>query len=528
MEATAHKNFMALLICKNEGESARIVPLGNAILFIGRDPNSGIYIDTSEISRNHASISFVDGRYILRDNGSTNGSFLNGERVAEGVLAHGDEIRFGPYVFSVDLLATPASTPQEPEEPANLERRGHAYRSSITFKELKGHEDEGMMKIMVSAFRPPSEEPPLETTTKVAKQCLPAVGPIQHLSLEARGLLSLMGSFQQALPGERLLVQGTSNGGLIFILSGSLETRRKEDGKEKVLGTIEAGEWIGEGEIFEPQTAAFSIEAMSPVSYWIISLDRLETFLNDHPDSGAILLIGLGATLGRRLRHTTAIHTSSNRPLPAWRRHFWIYAVLLLGITALCVTPWVSWRKLVLSHDSAEFARLTDQKDISDRNEASLQSKLEENKRALEIKTLEADTYANEVEATKLNIEKLNAQIKAAAAKPIEPVTPAPQPAKPEPTAKPTETATPQKTPTITLPPEITLTKATVVTLTSGGKKIGNAKFVPGKKFAPVGVEGDRVLIVLGSSKTSIPIGNTNFAEALAKFKSEASKTRQP
>lgn len=58
-----------------------------------------------------------------------------------------------------------------------------------------------------------------------------------------------MGSFQQALPGERLLVQGTSNGGLIFILSGSLETRRKEDGQEKVLGTIEAGEWIGEGEI---------------------------------------------------------------------------------------------------------------------------------------------------------------------------------------------------------------------------------------------------------------------------------------
>lgn len=522
---------MALLICKNEGESARIVPLGNAILFIGRDPSSGIYIDTSEISRNHASISFVDGKYILRDNGSTNGSFLNGEKIAKGVLAHGDEIRFGPYAFSVDLLAPQDSQPQEPEEPANLERQGHAYRSSITFKELKGHEDEGVMKIMVSAFRPPSEEPPLETTTKVAKQCLPAVGPIQHLSLEARGLLSLMGSFQQALPGERLLVQGTSNGGLIFILSGSLETRRKEDGQEKVLGTIEAGEWIGEGEIFEPQTAAFSIEAMSPVSYWIISLDRLETFLNDHPDSGAILLIGLGATLGRRLRHITTLHTSANRPLPAWRRHFWIYAVLLLGITALCVTPWVSWRKLVLSRDSAEFARLTDQKDISDRNEASLKSKLEEKKSALEIITLEAETYANEVEATKLNIEKLNAQIKAAAAatpQPIEPALPAPQPNKPEQSAKPLQTAQPPQKPTIEFPPEITLTKETIVSLNSGGKKIGNATFQPGKKFAPIGIEGDRLWILLGSSKTSIPIANTNFAEALAKLKNEPSKTRNP
>ena len=104
MEATAHKNFMALLICKNEGESARIVPLGNAILFIGRDPNSGIYIDTSEISRNHASISFVDGGYILRDNGSTNGSFLNGERVAEGVLAHLENV--GPILQEALKIST--------------------------------------------------------------------------------------------------------------------------------------------------------------------------------------------------------------------------------------------------------------------------------------------------------------------------------------------------------------------------------------------------------------------------------------
>lgn len=112
---TAQENFMALLICKNEGESARIVPLGNAILFIGRDPSSGIYIDTSEISRNHASISFVDGKYILRDNGSTNGSFLNGEKIAKGVLAHGDEIRFGPYAFSVDLLARKIANLRSPK-----------------------------------------------------------------------------------------------------------------------------------------------------------------------------------------------------------------------------------------------------------------------------------------------------------------------------------------------------------------------------------------------------------------------------
>ena len=93
---------MALLISKNEAENPRIVPLGNAVLFIGRDSSSGIYIDASEISRNHASISFVDGKYILKDNGSTNGSFLNGNQTSEGVLAHGDEIRFTDHVDAVD------------------------------------------------------------------------------------------------------------------------------------------------------------------------------------------------------------------------------------------------------------------------------------------------------------------------------------------------------------------------------------------------------------------------------------------
>lgn len=521
---------MALLICKNDAENPRIVPLGNAVLFIGRDPSSGIYIDASEISRNHASISFSDGKYILRDNGSTNGSFLNGTRISEGVLAHGDEIGFGPYVFAVDLVQMPGSGGQETEEPVNLDRRGHAYRSSITFKELKGHETEGMMKIMVSAFSAASEAPPKAVESKMAKQCLPALGPIQYLSLEARGILSSLGAFQQAEAGERLLVQGTTSGGLIFILSGSLEMRRKEDGKDKILGTMESGEWIGEGEIFEPQSATYSIEATGPVSYWIISLEHLETFLNDRPDYGAVLMIGLAATLGRRLRHITALHTSANRQTSPWRGRLWIYACVLIGLVAFCVTPWVSWKQLVLSHESAESMKIHDQMEKSDRNEAKLKSDIEETQRALEIKSLEAETYANELETTQARIEKLRSQRQSAtpAPKASEAPQPTPQPATPEQPVNPTIPEPSSKSPILELPPEITLTKETTVTLTNGGKTIGSAKLTPGRKFAPIGIQGDNLVINLGYSKTSIPIGNTNFAEALAKLKSEPSKTRHP
>lgn len=520
---------MALLISKNEAENPRIVPLGNAVLFIGRDPNSGIYIDASEISRNHASISFVDGKYILRDNGSTNGSFLNGTRISEGVLAHGDEIRFGPYVFAVDLLQMPGAAPQETEEPANLERRGNAYRSSITFKELKGHEDEGKIKILVSAFATPREEKTLETTTKIARKCLPAIGPIQFLSLEARGILSSMGAFQQAEAGERLLVQGTTSGGLIFILSGSLEMRRKEDGKDNILGPVESGEWIGEGDIFETQPALSSIEATGPVEYWIITTNNLELFINDRPDEGAVLMIGLAATLGRRLRQMTKISDAPDES--HGHRRIGIYAWVLIGLIALCVAPWFNWRRLSLSYESTESTKIHDQIEKSDRNEAKLKSDLEEAKRALEIKSLETETYANELETAQAHIEKLRSQPQSAtpAPKPSEAPQPAPQPTPtPANSAAPAPTSPNAKAPVVELPPEITLTKETIVTLTGAGKTIGKVKFLTGRKFAPVEVQGENLVINLGTSKTTIPIANTNFHEVLEKFKSEQGKPRRP
>ena len=517
---------MALLISKNEAENPRIVPLGNAVLFIGRDPNSGIYIDASEISRNHASISFVDGNYILRDNGSTNGSFLNGIQTSEGVLAHGDEIRFGPYIFAVDLLQM--SGGQEPEEPANLERRGNAYRSSMTFKELKGHEDKGVIKILVSAFATPREEQPLETTTKIARKCLPAIGPIQFLSLEARGVLSSMGAFQQASAGERLLIQGATSSRLIFIISGSLESRHKEDGKDVVLGTVESGEWIGETDIFENQPALCSIEATEPVDYWTITTNDLELFINDRPDDGAVLMIGLAATLGRRFRQLTKISDAPDES--HGRRRIGIYAWVLICLVALCVTPWFNWRRLSLSYESTESTKTHDQIEKSDRNEAKLKSDLEDTRRALEIKSLEAETYANELESAQAHISKLKSQRQSVTPSPKVSEDPEPQastpaaPVKPQQPLKPTAPEPSSKSPIIEFPPEITLIKETIVNLTNAGKKIGNAKFPPGRKFAPIGIEGDNLVINLGNSKSSIPIANTNFHEALDKFKSEQGK----
>lgn len=66
---------------------------------IGRDVTNDIVIADAEVSRQHARINRTPGGYVFEDLGSTNGSFINGERlVAPRVLNQGDLIGLGENV----------------------------------------------------------------------------------------------------------------------------------------------------------------------------------------------------------------------------------------------------------------------------------------------------------------------------------------------------------------------------------------------------------------------------------------------
>jgi pSer/pThr/pTyr-binding forkhead associated (FHA) protein len=73
--------------------------LGEGSQLIGREATCHIPVDDASVSRNHASIALENGQYVLRDHGSVNGTFVNGEAVRTHVLQHGDTIRFGEIVF---------------------------------------------------------------------------------------------------------------------------------------------------------------------------------------------------------------------------------------------------------------------------------------------------------------------------------------------------------------------------------------------------------------------------------------------
>jgi hypothetical protein len=74
-------------------------------LSIGRDPENQIVLRGRTVSRYHAILTFVDGRWFVEDRGSANGTFVNGQRVPFGVphpLRHGDRVGIGrsSLVFS--------------------------------------------------------------------------------------------------------------------------------------------------------------------------------------------------------------------------------------------------------------------------------------------------------------------------------------------------------------------------------------------------------------------------------------------
>lgn len=80
------------------------IELSGGSLTIGRSPDNGLVIHDSRVSRHHARMQGRRGTLVFTDLGSTNGSRVNGARVAEVVLGEGDRIELGDTVLVVELI----------------------------------------------------------------------------------------------------------------------------------------------------------------------------------------------------------------------------------------------------------------------------------------------------------------------------------------------------------------------------------------------------------------------------------------
>jgi hypothetical protein len=89
-----------LVIRSGGGRAGETYPLRGARVAIGRHPDAAIFLDDVTVSRNHALVEREGDGWVIVDEGSLNGTYVNRRRGDRFALADGDEIQIGKYKFT--------------------------------------------------------------------------------------------------------------------------------------------------------------------------------------------------------------------------------------------------------------------------------------------------------------------------------------------------------------------------------------------------------------------------------------------
>jgi pSer/pThr/pTyr-binding forkhead associated (FHA) protein len=94
---------LTLLVTQGSAQGKRI-PITLSQFIVGRDPQCHLRPASPIISKRHCALMTREGKAFIRDFGSTNGSFVNEERVeGERELTNGDVLKIGPLSFQVQI-----------------------------------------------------------------------------------------------------------------------------------------------------------------------------------------------------------------------------------------------------------------------------------------------------------------------------------------------------------------------------------------------------------------------------------------
>jgi pSer/pThr/pTyr-binding forkhead associated (FHA) protein len=91
---------------------------------VGRDPSNQLVLGTKSVSREHAVITSINGRWFVEDRGSYNGTRVNGERIRPGAplrLRDADRVTIGPLtiVFHSPSLAADEDNTESLDDPVD-------------------------------------------------------------------------------------------------------------------------------------------------------------------------------------------------------------------------------------------------------------------------------------------------------------------------------------------------------------------------------------------------------------------------
>jgi len=151
-----------------EGGRTREVELRGHRVSLGRLDTCDVVLGGRGVSREHAELVREGGGWTVRDLGSSNGTFVGGERVESKRLRPGDEIGFGPEITATLIDDAPGAAPPARDEPAGGVR---LERQTVT----RGESPRGVGVTRAGARRPAAagNDAPRASRARVT----PAPGP---------------------------------------------------------------------------------------------------------------------------------------------------------------------------------------------------------------------------------------------------------------------------------------------------------------------------------------------------------------
>lgn len=122
-------------------------------IVIGRSSELDMVLIEDMVSRKHASITVNGNEIAISDAASTNGTFVNGEKIKRARLKEGDRILIGTSIIKL-VTVDPANTMSEQEAKSNLEKRGQQqqHKTMTTNRAMAGSIEEIPLPDLLQLF----------------------------------------------------------------------------------------------------------------------------------------------------------------------------------------------------------------------------------------------------------------------------------------------------------------------------------------------------------------------------------------
>src|SRR5215813_13840715 len=114
MSAGPPKPRMFAIVISEKGGAERRELFDKQEIHVGRMQGNDLMLPKGNVSKRHARLLLREGRVIVTDLKSTNGTYVNGRKIAQAtILGEGDRIYVGDFVLRVELTG-PSTNPAAP------------------------------------------------------------------------------------------------------------------------------------------------------------------------------------------------------------------------------------------------------------------------------------------------------------------------------------------------------------------------------------------------------------------------------